>query len=225
MQRFKKDLMAGALAVLLLGAIGAARWFGPSAADAEPYHARVRVAVEAMPMRVGTWVGEDEPLIAAAIDMLHPNVAIHRVYRDIQTGHTASLLFVQCKDARDLAGHFPPICYPGQGWQLDHQAATRWDCGPLKIDGTEYAFSYGGVAGANRILVANFMLLPDGTIAADMDAVRRIASDYKRRFFGAAQVQIVTDARIPAQQRERMVRDLLEANAPLFQLILLGEQS
>jgi len=219
----RKDWTTTLACVALLGAIGAARWLGPSPADAEPYHARVKQAVESIPVRIGNWVGEDEPIVAAAIDLLHPNVALHRIYRDAETGYTASLLVVQCKDARDLAGHFPPICYPGQGWRLEHQSPATWDCGAMTIGGTEYGFSYGSVGGARRIVIANFMLLPDGTIAPDMDAVRRIAADHKRRFFGAAQVQIVSDARLPAQQRERMVRELLKANASVFQLILTGD--
>ena len=225
MPRQRRELITAAIAIVLLGAIGAARWYGPSAGDAEPYHERVRLAAAAMPLRIGNLVGSEEPVLTAAVDMLQSNVAMHRVYRDLETGGTASLLLVQCKDARNLAGHYPPICYPGQGWHLDRQIPTKWECGGRVIGGTEYDFSYGALGGARRIVIANFMLLPDGTVAPDMAAVHRIASDHKRRFFGAAQVQIVSDARLPAQQRDRIVRELLEANAPLFNLILSGDRS
>lgn len=218
----RKEYFIVALTLMLLGAIGLSTLGRPSPADAQQYHESVQRAFRTVPLRIGTWVGTDEPLLAAAIDLLQPNAVLHRSYRDIATGQSATLLLVQCKDARNLAGHYPPICYPAHGWRLDHQSPRAWTGSGFTITGIEYEFSYGTIAGAQRMIVANFMILPDGRTSPDMTAVYRVASDRQRRFYGAAQVQIVTDARMPEQQRQRIVLDFVEASADVLQTILSG---
>lgn len=218
----RKEYFIAALSLVLLGAIGLNTLGRPSPADAQQYHESVQRAFKSVPQRIGNWIGTDEPLLPAAIDLLQPNAVLHRSYRDIATGQVATLLLVQCKDARNLAGHYPPICYPAHGWQLDHQSPRVWTGSGFDINGIEYEFSYGTIAGAQRMIVTNFMLLPDGRTSPDMTAVYRVASDHQRRFYGAAQVQILTDARTPEQQRRRIVMDFVEASTDVLQTILSG---
>lgn len=218
----RKEYFIAALSLALLGAIGLSTLGRPSPADARQYHEAVEHSFKSVPPRIGDWVGTDEPLLPAALELLQPNAVLHRVYRNITTGQSATLLLVQCKDARDLAGHYPPICYPAHGWRLDQQSTRSWACRGITIEGIEYAFSYGTIAGTQRMIVANFMMLPNGHTSPDMAAVYRVASDYQRRFYGAAQVQIVTDARIPEQQRQRIMMDFVEASSDVLQTILSG---
>jgi hypothetical protein len=218
----RKDYLPAALSLALLAAIAIGAMGRPSPADAQAYHLSVRRAIESLPQRIGDWVGTDEPLPPAALELLQPNAVLHRTYRGLASGQSATLLIVQCKDARDLAGHYPPICYPAHGWTLDHQSPRHWTSDGMAVEGTEYEFSYGTIAGAQRMVVANFMLLPDGRTSPDMAAVYRTASDYQRRFYGAAQVQIVTDARLPEQQRQRIIADFVGAHADVFRTILNG---
>lgn len=221
----RKTWIVAVLCLALLAAIGISQWSAPSAQDAQPYHQRVSQVVQGWPHELGVWSGVDEPVPAAATELLAPNAVLHRTYRDHAAGRSATLMIVQCRDARNLAGHFPPICYPAHGWRLEHQSPRRWRCGEaLLIDGMEYIFSYGGVAGSQRMSVANFMILPDGRIAPDMAAVRRVAADYKQRHFGAAQVQVLTDARLPDRQRDRMIAELIHEHRGVIHSIQSGIQ-
>jgi Protein of unknown function (DUF3485) len=216
--------IAPVFALGLIGAMALGRWSRLAPHDAEPYHARVRAAIEAVPYRVGDWVGTDQPIVEAAVKLLQPNAMLNRVYRNIQTGRTATLLIVHCKDARDLAGHYPPVCYPAHGWQEDDSRERDWAAGSLPITGMEYAFSYGEAIGRQRMTVANFMVLPTGEIRRDMAAVREVAADYTRHFFGAAQFQIIMDTSIPSADRDAIVAELLGAVRPVIDAIRAGEK-
>src|SRR5438477_7343006 len=85
--------------------------------DVEPYHDRARAAVDAVPYFIGNWTGKDDDIPAAAQKLLRPNAILSRTYSEIDTSslggrhREASLLIVQCRDSRDMVGHFPPICY------------------------------------------------------------------------------------------------------------------
>jgi len=212
-----------AVSLAMLGIMGLGTLNRPSLADARPYHQRVMQAINTLPMQLGSWIGTDVEVLSLELDILKPNALLHRIYRNVDTGETATLLIVHCNDARDLAGHYPPICYPAHGWQLRHQTAKTWNCEGLTVQGTEYQFSYGTIGGSNRMNVANFMLLPDGRTTSDMSQVYQLASNYQRRFYGAAQMQVVIDARLPEQQRDRILEELVGANAEVLKIILSGE--
>mgnify|MGYP007071125856 CR=1 FL=1 len=70
--------------------------------------------------------------------------------RDFQAacGHTfwqsfheqVNVAVVQCRDARDMGGHYPPICYPGQGWTPKNPGIAvplRLGGGPVTVVGED----------------------------------------------------------------------------------------
>src|ERR1044071_5301891 len=157
--------------------------------DAEPYHAKVRQAAENLPSRIGDWIVQQTDkadIPKEAVTLLRPNVIFYRKYRNVASGREVTFLLVQCGDARDLVGHYPPVCYVNQGWTLRQKVTQDWtlDDG-MKLYGMEYEFdrmafkpAEGLGAYPTTIRVANFMILPDGNqIVRDMDAVRQAASD------------------------------------------------
>jgi len=198
-----------ATSLLLLAGMAVARGYRPRPIDAAPYHEHVRQVAASLPIRIGDWLGTDVAVPPAAIEMLQPNVLIHRQYRHLKTGRTASLLLVQCKDARDLAGHFPPICYPAHGWETAFSRPHTWRLDGHPIGGMEYGFDFRGPSATRHMIVADFMILPNGQFLRDMQGVRRAAADYTRHFMGAAQFQIVMDASTPESQRNETVQQLL----------------
>ena len=192
--------------------------------DADPYHKRVKEAYEALPYIQGQWVGTDVPVPPAAVAMLKPNVLMNRQYRHTQTGRYISFLLVQCGDARDILGHYPPVCYVTHGWLQVSATPRDWEIDGLPIVGTEYTFAKSQFDQSSSIVIYNFMVLPDGRLARDMDAVNEAAQDHRRKFYGAAQVQVVFDAGMPVEEREAILRDMIIAHRELLEVIRDGVQ-
>ena len=125
MTRSKLSILASPLLCLaLLGGIVAEDRTHLKPADVEPYHAGAKAVHRSLARnRSRTAIGrpsDDRSLPPAAEQLLHPNCKIDRRYTSSSLSSTgnpaqASLLIVQCKDSRDMPGHYPPICYPGAG--------------------------------------------------------------------------------------------------------------
>lgn len=207
------------IAITLLAGMAVARATRPAPADVAPYHDRVRAAVDAIPFRLGDWVGTDVKVPQSAVQLLQPNVMINRQFRNVTTGRVVTLLLVHCRDARDLAGHYPPVCYPAHGWTQDSAEPRDWKVDDLLIEGTEYSFSFRRPTATQRVVVADFMVLPGGPILRDMEGVRRVADDYTQHFLGAAQIQLLMDASLPAEERDAIVGELVAGVRPAIDAV------
>jgi hypothetical protein len=222
----KNRWMAPGLVVSLLLVIGAESQYRPKPADAEPFHARVFQLRQEIPSVMGDWVGEDQPLPAAAIEMLRPNAELCRVYKNKVNGRRAVLLFVQCRDARDMGAHYPPVCYRGQGY-ICTSGREDFDCevkpGQI-VKGSEYLFTMPSSFEAKSQWVIDLLIVPnrEGTFARDIDEVRRAAADYLRQYYGAAQIQLVMDGSYSKDIRYAIFRELMADNMPLINILRSG---
>ena len=217
-----------ALTLVLLGGVTLEAMMRPSPANADPYHARVKESVEAIPYRIGDWLGEDKPIVREAQALLKLNTMLSRRYRSMADGAEAELVIVQCRSARDMIGHYPPRCYPSNGYQAEGAQPMTWnipgpDGKPTPISGYEYEFSFSSRDRGPRTVVVNFMVLPDGRFMPDMDAVVTASSDYLRYFFGAAQVQVVMSSTLPPERRRTVVNELVGPILPVLDVIRSGE--
>jgi hypothetical protein len=230
----KANLIAPALTLGLLCAAAAESWSRPRPGDTDPYHARVREAALTIPMNIGSWAGRDLPARKEAIELLKPNVILQRLYTDSKGRHV-TVLMVHCRDARDLDGHYPPKCYPGNGREerLSARKACEWSVAGRAFPGTYYEFATAGILGESReIDVYNFLVVPGhlddgrltpGAIVPDMDGVTRQAWDYLRRFYGAAQFQVVfTDSGIAPDEQLAIFQEMVQAYMPVIEAIRSG---
>src|SRR5579884_1718328 len=114
----RSDILVSALTLSLLGGTLADRLkFHTPGPDAGRYHQLVQDAGATVPREIGDWKADgDSPLPPAAIALLHPNLVISRHYENSKTGHSVEFLLIQCSDVRDLLGHYPPRCYPANGY-------------------------------------------------------------------------------------------------------------
>ena len=225
MKSWSSILAAPVLCAGLLIGIAAQKASLLKPADAEPYHARVKAAVDAIPMNLGLWSGVQVDLPPAAVNLLRPNAILSRHYRDNRryeygptgarrrrSGMVAQLLIVQCRDSRDMVGHYPRNCYVNSGEDLREERERTWQVGDVSITGTEYMFD---MAGGRRRCVYNFLIVPGadgGQIVPDIEGVNRAAEDYQRRYLGAAQFQFVLSgdaAEAPRAERDRAFRSLM----------------
>ena len=216
-------VLAPGLCLVMLGAVAVESMSRPTAADAEAYHRRVAEVIDAVPYQIEDWVGIDEPPPREAIALLRPNTIFSRRYENFVTGEQVSVVLVHCRDARDLAGHYPPICYPAHGWTQAEAVQTTRSLGEDRVELMSYTFTRDRTAGRSQMLVDNFLILPDGRIVSDMREVRRAAGNYARRMYGAAQVQVVHYGDVPDARREEAFRTLLEPMRQAIETIRVGD--
>ncbi len=205
------------MSLVLLGILGVAfRTRHVGAEQTIAYHERARELSESIPFSVGDWVGKDQAVPPSAIELLHPNVLLSRRFENMRTGEVASLLFVQCSDARDLRGHYPPACYPGQGWIDGPALARTWTVGGIEIPGVRYVFTKSSATSSSEIVVDNFMVLPTGEFGRDMSDVDLVVKNRRLRQFGAAQVQVLTSSAMEDDRRDEVLRILVEPLLPIL---------
>ena len=207
--------------VLLIACFSAVALSRPRPKDAEPFHQRIRELRDLIPMRVGDWKGTDIELTPAATKLLRPNTQLMRRYVNPE-GRAADLLLVQCRDARDMVGHYPPVCYPSQGWTRVPGRALGWRIGDQVVPGVEYAFTRDAEGRTTACVVSSLIILPDGRYVTKMKDVEQASCDYNKQYYGAAQIQVVLDAAIPAAEREAIVSELLQPNLPLLEALRTG---
>ena len=214
-------LAYAATAVVLLALLADRTMLRMAPAETDAYHATVREAIEALPAAIGSWAGTDTPVPEAAVRMLHPNIILSRRYEnlDMSKNESVTLLIVHVRDARDVLGHYPPVCYPGQGWKTQQAAPIDWSVADMTIRGTGYEFGRDRLEGASRLYVDNFLILAGGETCRDMDGVELAAQDRSRKFFGAGQVQLVYDGRTTPQRRREISEEFLKSTEPALRAI------
>ena len=205
------------LTVLTVIAADNARHVKPD--DAEPYHLRAKAAIDGFPYVIGYWTGSDETVPEAAVKLLNPNALLNRRYEHPPDGHGAEwadLLISQCKDSRDMQGHYPPSCYPNNGEPPLGSRTFHLKAGEIWIDGIEYQFKAKRGQGCDRKSVYNFFIVPGRGIVPDITGVRAAAGDYQRRYFGAAQFQVVMDADQSPEARDEVFTTLIGSDAGII---------
>lgn len=191
---------------------------------ADEYHAEMKAVADGLPRYFGDWLGDDIPVPPGAIKILKPNVIISRRFQNIRTGETVNYLFVQTKDARDILGHYPPVCYPAQGWTLDEVAPGDWAAEEGVATGTSYVFSREELEGSNGLKVDNLLLLPDGSFCRNMDAVENNAQDRLRKAFGAAQIQLVYSDSVSGERQKEITEEFLRFSELIVKTTGSGER-
>ena len=207
----------------LLGGIVLGNLRHASAQSADPFHARAKSAIDSIPYLIGNWVGSDQPVPTAAVALLRPNAILSRRYIDQGTSISsepisADFLIVQCRDSRDMAGHYPPNCYPAAGEKLISSRPFLQPIGALVIHGTEYHFAPAD-GGVESRCVYDFFVVPGRGIVGTIGEVRDSAADRDRRQYGAAQIQVVLSDRYSHAQRQKAFADLLGGEESLLRTL------
>ncbi len=115
-----------------------------------------------------------------------------------------------------MTGHYPPICYPSNGEKMLDSRPFHLKAGDMWIDGTEYQFKAKRDQGCDRKSVYDFCVVPGRGIVPDITGVRAAAGDYQRRYFGAAQFQVVLDADQPTEVRDDVFTTLIGSDAGII---------
>jgi hypothetical protein len=233
LRKFASTLLPPILSVGMLMGIVAETRSHLQPHDIEPYHARAKAAIDGVPYVIGTWTGKDQTVTVAAQKLLRPNAILSRVYVDSTATspyqiRAASMLIVQCRDSRDMVGHYPPICYRAQGMTADDKycGPRDWTVNGTKIPGYEYQFTEVFQGQTTQTIVYNFLIVPGRGIVRDMKGVERAAEDYQQRYYGAAQFQVVFQGLASAEpsrdQRDEIFATLIGPITPVIQTLTQG---
>jgi hypothetical protein len=209
--------LAGLIVLLAWSTLGDAR---PRASP--EYLAEIRDRVYALPYAIGSAVGTDIEVVPAAVRMLKPNAILQRAYRDPVSGRSVSVVIVHCQDVRDLAGHYPPICYPSAGWtESPPREVAEFEISDLKIRATRYVFLRHRESSAEASRLLSFFIMPNAdSIAPSMDAVMQAARSPRAAGLGAAHVLLVAPETQPLEITDLMMADIIHELAPAIRAIL-----
>lgn len=194
-------------------------------------HAEVRQAIENVPEKLGNWVSREDVVIpTGALDILNPNAHLSRRFQRIGAGRSvfATLMLIHCSDARDMIGHYPPVCYPRGGWtelqgrMQDFNVVRTADDRELVV--RYYRFARFGRNGIERVItVADTFILPEVGSTVDMGVVINAASRSRRSMRGVAQIQVLFEGDVPNDIAESMIDELLQALPQSLFDVLMNE--
>jgi len=185
-------------------------------------------AMEQLPYTIGPWVGADEAVPPAAVKLLRPNAIVSRRYERIPNGPTVTLIMVHCSDARDMVGHYPPICYPSAGWSFRGSRSGREAV--LSLAGRSapamvYEFTRRDALGhEGGIRVANAFVLPDGSVSPAIDDVYAQSERLAESVRGATQIQIITSTAVPDAAAAHAAEEILAGLEEFFRTLGVGRE-
>lgn len=176
---------------------------------------------------IGRWRGQaDDELAPEAQELLKPNASLSRRFT-CPGGPWVHLVIVHCGDARDMNGHYPPICYPSNGWMelpapanpnhvltvMDHPFPVR-----------EYGYSsYLADGREEAIRILNAFILPDGNVTREIDDINRQSERLSVAVQGVAQVQVITSGRVPIADAISAAQEILNGMEGLFDALRFGQ--
>lgn len=196
----------------------------PTASDAEPFHAAAAKVVGEIPLKFGSWEGTEIPVPPAAQTLLKPNAMMSRSYVDRETREQVGVMLVQCRDPRDMAGHYPPVCYPGHGWTaIGSPSIVELRVGSTSLRAARYEFERQTFDQARLLIIYNFFALPGKGLLTEMSDIRNAAADYASRPFGAAQIQVALNRRRPPDEESALVGQLLAPVEPAIGVLSDGK--
>jgi len=195
--------------------------------EAQVRKTQVAAAMQAIPLFIGDrWIGEERPVPKEAQMLLHPNAILSRAYSS-PGGPTMQVLVVHCGDARDMIGHYPPICYPSAGWvpaKVDGAVDTALEINGQELPVRQYGFSCIGDHGrVETIRIFNAFILPDGTVTRQIDDIDRQSERLAVSIQGVAQVQVIISASVPLHEAIDSANEVLSGMKVMFEALRVGQ--
>ncbi len=189
----------------------------------DAYHKRITDAAARIPYKIGDWIGHDVPVSEPAQKLLKPNVLFQREYKNLITSRVMTVMLVHCGYIRDMAGHYPPVCYPAHGWQATGSTAESLNIDNVPQAVRKYSFVK-SLNGRKRILkVTDFFVIPskESPIIYDLNQLRSLGERRDQNELGVAQIQILTSGDIPDDERAEAVDAVLYSLEPV--IIVIGD--
>jgi len=152
-----------------------------------PIHQSV---LDAFPMRIGDWVGQDIPLDEEIVRKTSADTLISRRYSSELTSESV-LLYIACgTKTSEIMIHHPEVCYPGNGWTLVDRSEVELSAdNGLTLPCRLLQFSWGKLS-QEKVTILHYLIvdgLPHHDVSLARSSLWRLASKVNY----VAQVQIV----------------------------------
>ena len=163
----------------------------------ETLRQRMKTVLAQIPDRLGvstSWWMVDEVPVPTEAKMLDLNASVSRLYYMLGSDSAGQMtLFIShAKDARSMAGHHPPNCYPSQGWSFNPEETVEFVV-PVaegrQIKAALHVFHRGESGRSMRVV--NGFLTPDGRGVAHLDETSSIMGRATTSRLGLIQYQLV----------------------------------
>lgn len=208
---------------LLIGILAFGRINNGPREGAQPYFERVAAAIDAIPYRVDSWFGVNLPYTDVEVEMLRPNKLLQRTYQDPRTGQKISLSIVHCTEVRDMLGHYPPVCYPAHGWELESNELEHIDLKGRPQPARVYTFGRINRGTRESIRIISFFVTPGSAdVLTEMDGLSAASKQTAGVGLGAAQIQILMPPGQSAATNDEMLSKLLQVVEPVISAIQEG---
>jgi len=195
---------------------------GPPA-GAQEYFDQVASQIDSLPYRIDGWFGINLPFTDVEVQMLRPNRILQRTYQNETTGQKTILSIVHCTDMRDMAGHYPPVCYPAHGWDFDSAKPMEITIGGRLQEARVYQFSRLNQGMREAIRIVSFFIVPySDRIIYDKETLGLAAKNPHAAGLGVAQVQILTPGSQSEESADQMVSKILAVVQPVIDTIEAG---
>lgn len=194
--------------------------------QSEVRKAELRSAIDDLPYFIGDWVGTDVDIPREAQQLLKPNASLSRTYEG-PGGAEVHVVLVHCSDARDMIGHYPPVCYPSSGWismEPERASDMQIEAGELRLPVRLYRFKRLREQGdEDQIRIFNAFVLPDGTVTREIDDINRQSERLAVSVQGVAQLQLLTSAAMTHEEAVAAAGELVQGMRDLLDALRVGE--
>lgn len=185
---------------------------------------QVSNALDQVPFRIGggRWNGVNIDIPPDAQRMLRLNGALSRRYRG-DNGLVVNVLLVHCGDSRDMLGHYPPICYPANGWietslGVNESAEITLNTPSGDVPVLTYQYSRRESDGTeHRVRIFDTFILPNGGVTPHIGEINSSSGRYALAVQGVAQLQILTPAGASEAQAIEAAEELLSGMSLLME--------
>ncbi len=202
-----------AIVIILAGGVGyrvVAGWFERNAVM-RPLPVGT---LDAIPLRIDNWSGDDVPLDEAVIQRTDTDDHINRIYTR-NRGRDAVSIFAGCGvKVRDLMPHRPEVCYTGAGWTLDETRKEDLTVAPGVVLPCQIQTFFRSGLDSGRIAVLNYYIV-DGIYCPDVSLLRSKAWSFSGVDY-VAQVQVAARTVHGGQSRIDLVRTFAVDSASAF---------
>jgi hypothetical protein len=193
--------------------------------EAEAHKARVAAAMQSVPFFINhRWIDQ---IPREAQELLRPNAILSRAYSS-QGGPVVHVLMTHCGDARDMIGHFPPICYPSSGWiqrTVPHGGDHTLNAGAYALPVREYVFSRPRDRMREDVIrVFNAFILPDGRVTPRIEEINRQSERLAVSLQGVAQLQIIMLASVPLPEALEAAEELMAGMTNLLDALHVSKE-